>query len=324
MSGTRSSGAAAGSPAISRSTIAAAAPRSSAAATKSWPSWLGPRSATNRSPAARLRVSIETPVATQSVEARPAGRGRGFGGGPQRGHQPTRRTAIGRRSTREFARDRGIVEGIGLGADDLAGFVPFAGDDQQIARRELGDRRRDRLAAVADLDRARRRLEDGAPDIGRRLGPRIVVGDIDAVGQAGRHLSHQGPLAGVAVAAAAEQRNEPAAAHAGAMRSEPSPAHPGYGRNRRRSRRLPRCSATNCIRPGTPVRPARASAAAAAGPPVAMTKPERGERVHRLELAGKRQHQLVPLARKYRGRGIGCATRGSRATSRRSAAGSAP
>ena len=32
-----------------------------------------------------------------------------------------------------------VVEGVRLIADDLAGFVPFAGDDQQIARSEIGD-----------------------------------------------------------------------------------------------------------------------------------------------------------------------------------------
>ena len=121
-----------------------------------------------------------------------------------------------RRLRSELAGDLGIVERMHFAADDLPGFVPFAGNDQQVARRELGNRRADRLAPVADLDRARRCIEDRATDSRRTLASRIVVGDIDAVGQAGRHLSHQGPLAGVAVATATEQRDQPA----GSMRAQ--------------------------------------------------------------------------------------------------------
>ena len=47
-------------------------PGPSAAATKSWPSRLGPRSATKTSPGARLRLSIETPLT--AVPCAPAGR----------------------------------------------------------------------------------------------------------------------------------------------------------------------------------------------------------------------------------------------------------
>ena len=52
-----------------------------------------------------------------------------------------------------------------VSADNLAGFMAFAGDDENIAAAQFGDSRRDRLAAVADLDRVRRRGEDRAADL---------------------------------------------------------------------------------------------------------------------------------------------------------------
>ena len=103
-----------------------------------------------------------------------------------------------------------IAERQHLLADDLAGFMALAGDQQHVAAAKLGDRRADRLAAVADLDRARRRLEDRGADRGGILAARIVVGDDDAVGELRGDLAHHRPLAGIAVAAAAEHHDEPA------------------------------------------------------------------------------------------------------------------
>ena len=71
VSTTSSSGAPLGRALGWRLTIAAAASRSKAACTKSWPSWLAPASATKRSPASTLRLSMETPVALQESGARP-------------------------------------------------------------------------------------------------------------------------------------------------------------------------------------------------------------------------------------------------------------
>ena len=54
-------------------------------------------------------------------------------------------------------------------ADDLAGFMALAGDQQNVAGAQIGNRRADRLAPVADLDGAGRGGEDGGADGGRRL-----------------------------------------------------------------------------------------------------------------------------------------------------------
>ena len=49
-----------------------------------------------------------------------------------------------------------VVEGQNLVADDLAGLVALARDEQTVAGTELGDSAFDRLAAVADfLERER-------------------------------------------------------------------------------------------------------------------------------------------------------------------------
>ena len=86
-------------------------------------------------------------------------------------------------SARHAASSQRRPRGLGVGkrqrpiADDLAGFMAFAGDHQRVARAEHRDRGADRLAAVADLARARRGGENGGADRRRILGARIVVGD---------------------------------------------------------------------------------------------------------------------------------------------------
>ena len=76
---------------------------------------------------------------------------------------------------RAFARDRDVVERKNAHrlarADDLALFVALAGDEDDVARAGLGDRRADRRAPVADLARARRageHLQRGSPPDPRR------------------------------------------------------------------------------------------------------------------------------------------------------------
>ena len=104
-------------------------------------------------------------------------------------------------------------------ADDLAGFMALAGDQQNVARAQRGDRRTDRLAPVADLDGARRRGQDGGADGRGDFAARIVVGDDDAIGLRGSDRAHQRPLAAVAVAAGTEYHHE-LAAHRGPQRLE--------------------------------------------------------------------------------------------------------
>ena len=62
----------------------------------------------------------------------------------------------------------------------------------------------------ADLARAGRAGQDVAPDRGRILAARIVVGDDDQVGEPRRDRAHLGALADVAVAAGAEHDDQPA------------------------------------------------------------------------------------------------------------------
>ena len=82
----------------------------------------------NKSPAVRLRVSIDTPVAAQSTSVEPpvaaeasAAVHNGF---ICRSLKPRR---VPR--SRNLAGYLDIVEGISLAADDLAGFVSFPSDD---------------------------------------------------------------------------------------------------------------------------------------------------------------------------------------------------
>src|SRR6516164_545007 len=109
---------------------------------------------------------------------------------------------------REFTGNRCVVEGIGRITNDLAGFMPFPCNNQEIAGGKFGNSRCDRLTAVADLDRVRGRFEDRSPNLGGRLGSGIVVSHINAVGQARRHFSHQRTLACVAVATTAKESQE--------------------------------------------------------------------------------------------------------------------
>ena len=89
-------------------------------------------------------------------------------------------------------------------ADDLAGFMALAGNEQHISGPEAGDCGTDRFVAIADLDGAGRGGDDCGADRGGVFAARIVVGDDDAVGLCGRDRPHQRTLAAVAVAAGAQ------------------------------------------------------------------------------------------------------------------------
>src|SRR6478735_5760127 len=72
-------------------------------------------------------------------------------------------------------------------ADDLAGLVALAGDQERIAGLEILDRGADRTRAVADFGRAFGGGKDGGADRFRLLAARIVVGDDDLIGVLARN-----------------------------------------------------------------------------------------------------------------------------------------
>ena len=90
--------------------------------------------------------------------------------------------------------------------------MALAGDDQQIAAApSSATARRIAARAVADLERIRGGGQDLAADGRRILAARIVVGDDDAIGEPRGDLAHLRTLAAVAIAAAAEDDDQPAA-----------------------------------------------------------------------------------------------------------------
>src|SRR3954470_15618265 len=92
-------------------------------------------------------------------------------------------------------------------ADNLAAFVAFSGNKQNIARLKCGDRTSDRLTAIADLRGAARGREDCGPDGSGILAAWIVVRQDHAVGLLGRDRPQERALAGIAVAARPENNN---------------------------------------------------------------------------------------------------------------------
>ena len=94
-------------------------------------------------------------------------------------------------------------------------FVPFAGEQYDVARTSGRDRAMDRLAAVefnfvfdVGAAQADQRVVD---DIDRILTTRIVAGEYDVVAQFSGGLPHERALAAIAIAAAAEERDDAAA-----------------------------------------------------------------------------------------------------------------
>src|SRR6186713_1267197 len=70
-------------------------------------------------------------------------------------------------------------------ADDLAAFVAFAGDQQNVAGLERRNRTVDRLAPIADPRpncSADSPFQDGGADRSWIFAARIIVGDDDAIG----------------------------------------------------------------------------------------------------------------------------------------------
>src|SRR4029077_1212378 len=137
-------------------------------------------------------------------------------GAPRPSRSPSLRRSTARaRSCGKFLKrgsDRFVIaEGHDPVADDLAGFMTLAGEEQDIAGPQLGDDAPDRFAPVADLDGPRRRRQNRGADRRGILAAGIVVGYDHAVGFSGRDRAHQWALAGIAIAAGAEHDEQTSA-----------------------------------------------------------------------------------------------------------------
>src|SRR5947207_10496270 len=78
---------------------------------------------------------------------------------------------------RERSRNRIVIaERQGAVADNLSGLVALAGNQERIARLQAGNRRPDRLGAVADFFRAFCGAPDRRADRTRLVGSWFVVG----------------------------------------------------------------------------------------------------------------------------------------------------
>src|SRR5437867_11366906 len=114
----------------------------------------------------------------------------------------------------DLARDLAVVEGQHLGANDLVRFVSLACDHDGVAGASPVERCADGgspldLAAITAVtpaapDAHHDLVEDGL----RAFRARIVRRDPDAIGEARSNLTHDRPLAAVAIAAAAEDDAE--------------------------------------------------------------------------------------------------------------------
>ena len=114
-------------------------------------------------------------------------------------------------------------------ADDLAGLVALAGDQQHVAVAEQPHARANGLRPVADLARPGSAGEDLGADGRRRLAPRIVVGYDDMMRMFAGDAAHDRTLALVTVAPAAEHDVEPAGSE-GPQRLERRPQRVGLVR----------------------------------------------------------------------------------------------
>ncbi len=115
-------------------------------------------------------------------------------------------------------------------------------------------------ACIARFDAA----DDGPRDGLRILGARIVVGDDDLIRQFIGNGAHDGTLAGIAIAAAAEHAPQRALAMLAQRRQAPWPERPAYARNRPRPWACRRAACpTTSMRPGGATHSASTRAASA-------------------------------------------------------------
>ena len=89
--------------------------------------------------------------------------------------------------------------------------MALAGDQENIAGAQIGNRCPDCLTPVADFRGAGGGGEDGGADGGWLFAARIIVSDDYPVGLGGGDFTHQRPLAAIAIAAGAENDDKFAA-----------------------------------------------------------------------------------------------------------------
>ena len=257
-----------------RSTSAARRRSACACARKSWPSKRSPRSATNRSPRRRLRVSVVTrDEATPPRRRRePPTSARGgrrvhHASPPARKRMPRRTAAIGERQA--------------LAVDFLVVLVALAGDQHDVARARACERTLDRRRAV-ELDRPVGRRSTAMPATiasmiaARILAARVVAGDDDAVGERAGDRAHQRPLAGDRGRRRSRTRTPgapPLRTRRAQRRAAPSRARRACARSRRR-RAAPVAPPSRCMRPGGGVHASRARrSASSSAMPLASSTP---------------------------------------------------
>ena len=180
-------------------TSAPAAPAAKAPATNLCPSWTVPGMATNRSPGPTSRLSKVTPVTSNGALAVPPVAAAISALGPQRAHAAHSRATSASSNGSTWSPMIWPVSWP-LPASRMMSPAPGHAD---APRRWLRGGRRSRSR------RATPGMHLGA-DRRRVLAARIVVGDDDHVGQPRRDRAHRPALALVAVAAGAEDGDQPA------------------------------------------------------------------------------------------------------------------
>src|SRR5690606_17644368 len=198
VSSTRMTTAPSGRSSGRRLRMSAAAPFPAASAANSWPSCTGPTIAMKRSPGSIDRLSMETLFALQSARS-------AFPATAAMTSLPVQRGASAMFSPcNDFLNDFLVVERDGDIADNLAFFMSFPGNHENIPGPKRLDRRLDRGVAVADIERLGAGNDNLGADFCRILAPRIVVGHDDPVGVQGGDAAHFRPFAAITVPAAAK------------------------------------------------------------------------------------------------------------------------
>ena len=119
----------------------------------------------------------------------------------------------------DLAGHAGIAKGQGFITDELEIFMPLAGYQQHVIMAKFGQGNADGFGAVADFACLRTGGDNIAANGVRCLGPRIVIGDKDQIGQFGGGGPHHRPFAGVTITTGTKQHGK-AVAGLGAQRHQ--------------------------------------------------------------------------------------------------------